>query len=567
MAPRRRGEADPKQRTLTGFLHPSTVLKTMIVDGDFVMSSPGKLPNAPATYMCLLDYGANNADSSLTSIDVDCFSPSVSAELCKTMNPKQVSETPHNSSAPLRERHKAQLATPVRSDGDNKRSAFGSASIATEHGPNGKWTKSLRKMRSPKMSDHLSRPTHAGAGEHASSVDEDGAKFCNPPTTGQVPISNVDGDTTFQSPFTVSSCSTPDSKYQSGSSPVLSANMVVPYSLEELGVNGGAPQSNCSRKRRRSSVTVHIISSDTIVPSETGSREITPKLEQAAIASVIARHIDMRPPSSSSLSVLSVASRTPSLSPSRKERQGFASVGRDFPIVISSSQDEDNLEDEAVLVAEDIIWEKAATLPTKPNEAMPKDGGMNSQKAAASLDKSDTDTNDSDTSIPDIGILLGKRVTRSQRKSPYSNDLYRHQESAFAITPTPQYKFSLSSLATQNKRDSNAQAEVAKAKAALQVPEVEVLAAQIKREDGSDTTISTAIDDNLLASMVHDDEGENRVGRLLQAVSRTEMLKTENVWFFFDAPGTEVDTKFCEFPDLDSQPSGWLSDFKGTCLP
>jgi len=237
--------------------------------------------------------------------------------------------------------------------------------------------------------------------------------------------------------------------------------------------------------------------------------------------------------------------------------------------VISSSQDEDNLEDEAVLVAEDIIWEKAVTLPPKLNEAMLKDGEMTLQKAATSPDKSDTDPDDSDTSMPDIGTLFGERVNRSQRQSPYLNDLYRPQEPAFTITPTPEYKFSLSSLANQNKRDLTAQAEVAKAKAALQAPEVEVRArsAQFKREDGSEATISTGFDENLLASVVHDDEGENRIGRLLQAVSRTEMLKTENVWYFFDEPRTEVHTEFCEFPDLDSQPSGCLSDFKGTGLP
>lgn len=471
-------------------------------------------------------------------------------------------ETLGNSTAHLREQRDARLTTTVRWDGDKRRRMTRSVSIAAKHRT---------------MGEHILKPTNAGAEEHGSSVVDDGAKLFNPRMTDQRPRSTIDGYSRLQSPFTVSSCSTPDLPYQSGSSPAFRASILPQNSFEQLGVQAGPPLGDSSRKRRRSVVTVHIISSDTTMPSEPPSRHATPKLEHAVIAPVNTRHTEMRSLSpSSSLTNLSGASQTPSLSPTCKQRRRFASAGGDRTIVISSSQDEDNLEDEAAFVAEEIpLDENAVVLHNKPNGTICKDKGVISKKATTSPEESDIANDDSDSSIDDLITMRRKkypiysretRATYSQGRSSDLKGLCGPQESAFTMTPTPKYKFSLSTLANQNKRDSNAQAEIAKAKAALQAPDVEMLAqsVHIMRDDGNDATISQK---NLLASVVHDDEGENRVGRLLQAVSRTEMLKTETAWYFFGEPRRTLDTEVCEFPILDSQPSGCLSDFKGTCHP
>lgn len=109
------------------------------------------------------------------------------------------------------------------------------------------------------------------------------------------------------------------------------------------------------------------------------------------------------------------------------------------------------------------------------------------------------------------------------------------------------YKFSLKDLTRQNQRDSSAQEKIAAYRSAMETAET---------QPDHTASESSNMDTGLLATVVGDEDDESRVGKLVQAMERAEVLKTEGVWHFFE-PGHQPEQMRC--PSFSSlKEDSWL---------
>lgn len=105
------------------------------------------------------------------------------------------------------------------------------------------------------------------------------------------------------------------------------------------------------------------------------------------------------------------------------------------------------------------------------------------------------------------------------------------------------YKFSLASLVTQAVGDNEAEAGVAKAKAAMNEDENEDEETNAGKAE-SQTATSDLKEETLVSALGNREEGTS-VQRLLEAIRRTEALEVHKSWSFFrEAPATPAP----EFP-------------------
>ena len=204
---------------------------------------------------------------------------------------------------------------------------------------------------------------------------------------------------------------------------------------------------------------------------------------------------------------------------------------------------------------------------------------------------SDTE-DDSDSSLDDLDDLLGagpvKARKLSEDASPQSDPALTQRRSTRnrgRKTPTshvppssspevPQYKFSLSSLVAQAEKQSAAEARLANRRRELGIQ------SDRKREVDEDGDSEMAdskrsppvrgaldiagIDTELLASVVNVDGDNNDDAawrRLKDAMERTEALKRDDIWRFFET-GVEhtLRLQHPEFPDAYKGDEMWTMD-------
>ena len=164
--------------------------------------------------------------------------------------------------------------------------------------------------------------------------------------------------------------------------------------------------------------------------------------------------------------------------------------------------------------------------------------------------------NDSDDELADLDAIFNPKKkqpaepkahqpseTRTTRQATGSLSLssYRKKTVALDLTPKPQYKFSLGNLNKRHQRDIKAREEIARA---------EAIVAEHQRRDQEDSELAVHGDDQgrLLATVVNDENGNDQVGKVLQAMSRASLPQTQTAFHFINVGIAENAMKVPPFP-------------------
>lgn len=270
------------------------------------------------------------------------------------------------------------------------------------------------------------------------------------------------------------------------------------------------PKSMETRKRRRSSVTSKYSDSSTTSESCIKVRR-TSQYEthlRTPMKSTQTVKVSPLPPASSQLTELS---RTPSYD--NMENDGFKWLGstQERALVVQSSQSDENVEVEDVGASFTIQVDGAGD---------ERDASLNNYES------------DSDSSLDDIIVILKRNQPIAGVLSPPRTAIKRkssmksNKRPGIVLPPTPVYKFSLDNLLKHNKRDSKAQIEIEKAKAAI--------ADHYKPHLDHEINPSGGVNSHVLNDVVKQEEGEDSIGRLLHAMGRADVLQMDTNWRFFD---------------------------------
>ncbi|KAI4128344.1 MAG: hypothetical protein LQ338_002789 [Usnochroma carphineum] len=181
---------------------------------------------------------------------------------------------------------------------------------------------------------------------------------------------------------------------------------------------------------------------------------------------------------------------------------------------------------------------------------------------------SDEDRSDSESSLEDIDDLLGRRKPPAESSS-VSEDVLPpvpsppatrsksgksavggHTRSAAATanhSPTPiaipKYKFSLNALIKQRRKDEDSRAIIENAQNLL-------LEGLEEQKPSSTGTPNAALDENLLATVIKNDDDEGNMDRLMAAIERTDALDQQKTWSFFRDKDDGVDAEPAECPTV-----------------
>lgn len=218
------------------------------------------------------------------------------------------------------------------------------------------------------------------------------------------------------------------------------------------------------------------------------------------------------PAFTSSASFLSTLSHTPSVDAQVRPR--IRPFMKQPSLVIRSSQQSENEEDENQIYEEEIVF------------------GEDDKVAAA----------DSDSSLEDLDDVLAlfsspkrqtprssTRQTRSRLKESITSTKTTDQKSFFSpLAPTPTYKFSVNNLIKQHARDTKAQAALAAANAVFATT-----SAVSEKRALQDQTSEGGIQD-ILSTVVVQEDGEQKVEQMMQALNRTDALRFAIDWFAFE---------------------------------
>ncbi|MCJ1469181.1 hypothetical protein MMC07_007814 [Pseudocyphellaria aurata] len=140
--------------------------------------------------------------------------------------------------------------------------------------------------------------------------------------------------------------------------------------------------------------------------------------------------------------------------------------------------------------------------------------------------------------------------TRSRTKGPA-----RARRPSPSLPPLPIYEFSLDSLEQRGKDDRALEADAAKARTLLDSLETQKSAAHIQTGPGA------KVDAKLLSSVIEDDGGENDMGRIMTALTRTNAFDHGKSWSFFDDLQMSARADHARIPiPRDTQWQGILDD-------
>ena len=225
-------------------------------------------------------------------------------------------------------------------------------------------------------------------------------------------------------------------------------------------------------------------------------------------------------------------------------------LDEDVDVVMSEDANNDNLD------------ELAGGLPGKASQySHDRSGDNTGDLVKHGLDTSHNQPpnllDDSDDELDDLETILNPKKkqpvepkvrqpseTRTTRSATGSLSLssYRKKTVALDLTPKPQYKFSLGNLNKRHQRDIKAQEEIARAEA--------IVAEHQKRDQEDNGLVTTHGDDQgkLLATVVKDEDGNDQVGKVLQAMSRANLPQTQIAFHFIDVGKAEASMKVPAFP-------------------
>lgn len=193
---------------------------------------------------------------------------------------------------------------------------------------------------------------------------------------------------------------------------------------------------------------------------------------------------------------------------------------------------------------------------------------------------SDDERSDSEVSLEDLDDLIAARKPSLISSPSSQNEISSHQPAASrpttnirgtnkkrsgsrhastthrsaAETKLPAYKFSLDALIKQSQHYEDSRESIQDARQLVESLEEQ-------KPVSIATSKSTALDKDLLASVIRKTDDETDMGRLMGAIERTEALHQAETWSFFDGDVGTVELEPLEFPSLTDQ--YWQSVLEG----
>ena len=136
----------------------------------------------------------------------------------------------------------------------------------------------------------------------------------------------------------------------------------------------------------------------------------------------------------------------------------------------------------------------------------------------------------------DEGLQQAKRSTRSTARAREPSQIYPSAE----IERPKKFKISLDTLANHKKRDEASENEIARARLMLESYD------QRKASTGENRVINA----NLIESLLTDHGEDDNIGRLKNAIQRTEALQHGKSWSFFDHSAHTLRSCDSSFPTV-----------------
>lgn len=191
---------------------------------------------------------------------------------------------------------------------------------------------------------------------------------------------------------------------------------------------------------------------------------------------------------------------------------------------------------------------------------------------------SDDEDSASSASLDDLADLLGRREPspsssplpeqsppkiepkeeRNLRSRSKGARISMTKAGSTALPSVTSYKFSLDSLVTDTVDDNEVEAGVAKARSTFNALQ------EGNGEASSGSNSNKELNEDVLASVVDQEEEGAGFKRLLNAVRRTEALNQEKTWSFFSRRTSLQGRSPCEdFPCHAIKSTGWESVLKG----
>ncbi|KAI9809311.1 MAG: hypothetical protein M1825_002602 [Sarcosagium campestre] len=194
-------------------------------------------------------------------------------------------------------------------------------------------------------------------------------------------------------------------------------------------------------------------------------------------------------------------------------------------------------------------------LSNSSNQRIVKDGKV-------IIRSSDDEDSDSDLSLMDLDQLLAiPRPANAKTESLIPNRakddrliaLENQNKRGLKRQRTRHYKFSLASLVDHAEKEIASEADVKRAKIALKVNDDEA------GEGGNDTEAESSnnIDRSAVVSMVQEGQEQGNAQKMMNAVSRTEVLRRPKIWHFFDRDAAKRSSIHSPFPDRQLSRIGW----------
>ena len=187
---------------------------------------------------------------------------------------------------------------------------------------------------------------------------------------------------------------------------------------------------------------------------------------------------------------------------------------------------------------------------------------------------SEDDASDSDSSLEDINALLAPKECRgispprlevaapvpntdhndgpqsSKRRREYGRKTILDDTARLPSHPIiPKYKFSLDSLVKQSQIFGESETQAAKARLLLRSLEQQGMIPKEGETRISNGTTNT--NEDLIATVMKQNGEENDVGRLLDAMKRTEALYSEKSWSFLVEEEDTPESEGPRFPQID----------------
>lgn len=168
------------------------------------------------------------------------------------------------------------------------------------------------------------------------------------------------------------------------------------------------------------------------------------------------------------------------------------------------------------------------------------------------------DTYDSDSSLEDLDVLLGRKKTEAKGPAVSPLNAFRRRAAAASAKagksmPIPDFSASFERLVRQSQQEEDAKVKIEAIRKQLETPELK-----------EDSDANDDLDEESLKALLKEEDDPDKAERLQQAMQRTELLHRDPFWHFFDYDKNIEPVVIRPWPKLESDNTTWLGQMKGS---